>query len=262
MPDESTSLQEVQAPGTAAEAPPAGAAVEPSPPAAPEQDDSIAASPSAPRARARGRLLLSLIPVAFLAGLGAGYSAWGVAPPATPRPEPRRYDVPSAGFPSLGPDEAPIVLIEFSDFNCPFCRRWHVETLPALQAAYPDQIRLVYRDLPVVGGGQVGFEAAQAAHCAGDQDAYWQYHDLLFTGSLGLSRPSYLEYAERLGLDRAAFTACLDDGRYAETVLADRAYALQLGVNSTPTFFLNGIPIVGAQPFEVFASWIDSELAR
>ena len=231
-------------------------------PAPPDVAAGEGLAPAAPRRPGRGRLLLSLIPVAFLAGLGAGYSTWGVAPPATPRPEPQRYDVPAEGHPALGPADAPIVLIEFSDFNCPFCRRWHVDTLPALLAAYPDQIRFVYRDLPVVGGGQVGFEAAQAAHCAGDQDAYWPYHDALFTGPHGLSRQAYLEYAEALGLDRARFTACLDEGRHAETVLADRAYALQLGVNSTPTFFLNGIPIIGAQPFGVFASWIDSELAR
>ncbi len=211
------------------------------------------------------RLLALLVPVAFAAGLGLGYFVWGRAPQATAQatPEPgevRRYDVPVDDDPSLGPSDAAVTIIEFSDFNCPFCRRWHEETFPALMAAYPDQIRFVYRDLPVVGGGAVGAEAAQAANCAGDQGAYWEFHNLLFSGGFGLTREAYAQYAGSLGLDPEALAECLDTGYHEAEVQADLQFALQLGVNSTPTFFVNGIAIVGAQPANVFQQVIDMEL--
>ncbi len=207
------------------------------------------------------------IPLAFAAGLALGYFLWGrqqaqtadVIPSAA---EPRRYEISTDDDPHLGPADAPILLIEFSDFNCPFCRKWHQETFPALMSAYPDQIRFVYRDLPVVGGGQVGLEAAQAANCAGDQGAYWEFHDALLSGRYGLSRQAYLQYAADLDLDSTAFDECLESRYYEQEVLQDRSYALQIGVSSTPTFFLNGIPIVGAQPASVFQQLIESELGH
>jgi protein-disulfide isomerase len=214
------------------------------------------------------RWLALFVPLAFGVGLGLGYLLWGRG---TGQPEPppaqagqpgeiRRYDVPVDDDPSLGPQGAPITIIEFSDFNCPYCRKWHVETLPVLMAAYPDQIRYVYRDLPVVGGGAVGAEAAQAADCAGDQGAYWEFHNLLFTGGYGLSRQAYLEYARSLDLDSEALGECVDTGYHESEVQSDLAFALQLGVSSTPTFFVNGIAIVGAQPAAVFQQLIDQEL--
>ncbi|MEW6568861.1 MAG: thioredoxin domain-containing protein [Chloroflexota bacterium] len=206
------------------------------------------------------------IPLAFVAGLGLGYLLWGRQEETAPAPvqaaQPRRYDVSTDDDPALGPEDAPILLIEFSDFNCPFCRKWQADTFPVLMASYPDQIRFVYRDLPVVGGGRVGLEAAQAANCAGDQGAFWDYHDALFSGRYGLSRQAYLQYARDLGLDASALEECLDSGYHEQEVLDDRSYALGLGVASTPTFFLNGIPIVGAQPTEVFLQVVEAELDR
>lgn len=167
-----------------------------------------------------------------------------------------RLDVSVDDDPALGPDDAPITIIEFSDFACQFCRRFHQETFQLLMDAYPGQIRFVYRDFPVVGG----FEAAQAAECADEQGFFWEYHDLLFTGTQGLSRSAYEQYAEDLGMDTDVFTTCLDEERYKSEVTNDANYASSLGISGTPTFFINGIPLVGAQPLGNFKQVIDGEL--
>ncbi len=203
---------------------------------------------------------------AFALGVGAGYLVWGIersqptAEQATDSPT--RYSVSTDDDPSLGPADAPVTLIEFSDYNCPFCRRWYQETFPLIMDEYGDEVRFVYRDLPVVGGGEVGFVAAQAANCAGDQNAYWEYHDALFVGQFGLSHDALLAYADDLGLDRQALEECLDSGYYEEEVRGDLADAFALGVGSTPTFFINGIAVIGAQSSETFLAIIQSELAQ
>jgi len=203
---------------------------------------------------------------AFALGVGAGYLVWGTGSRETAAGEapgePTRYSVSTDDDPSLGPVDAPVTLIEFSDYNCPFCRRWYQETFPLIMDEYGDEVRFVYRDLPVVGGGEVGYLAAQAANCAGDQNAYWEYHDALFVAQYGLSRDAFLAYADDLGLDRQALGECLDSGYYEEEVRSDLADAFALGVSSTPSFFINGIPVIGAQSSETFLAIIQSELAQ
>ena len=168
-----------------------------------------------------------------------------------------RLEIDEDDDPVLGPDNAPITIVEFSDFRCPYCQRFRIETLDQLLAAYPGQIRFIYRDFPVVGG----FEAAVASECADEQGEYWAYHDLLFSGeSADLSNETFLAYGETLELDLDAFSSCLDEELIASEVEADAMYAAGLGVTGTPTFFVNGIPLVGAQPMEVFAQIIDAEL--
>lgn len=164
--------------------------------------------------------------------------------------------------PILGPEDAPILIIEFSDFECPFCQRHFQEVYPRLQSTYPDQIRYAFLDFPLTGIHPNAFAAAEAALCAFEQDAFWPYHDLLFGGSLGFSRSSYESYANSLGLDAASFATCLDEERYSEEVRSDMELGFDIGVGSTPTFFINGIGLVGAQPFEVFSEIIDYELER
>ena len=110
--------------------------------------------------------------------------------------------------------------------------------------------------------GTVGFQAAQAANCAGDQNAYWEYHDALFSGTYGLDIAGYESYAIELGLDADALVACVEAEEYGEEVTLDRSYALERGINSTPFFFVNGIPIIGAQPLSAFVSLIEAELAN
>jgi len=232
----------------------------------------------------RSHLYAVLLPLAFVAGLTFGYIFWGraetnqpiaanapqevaqeAAPAAQqaaePTPEFRRYDVPEDDDPVFGAAEAPITIIEFSDYECPYCRKWHVEVWPQLQAAYGDQIRLVYRDFPLTNIHPNATPAAVAANCAQEQDMYFPYSEKLFEMKLNLGTTTYQSYAEELGMDMDAFNECLESDRYLAEVEADYQYAAELGIRSTPTFFVNGIPVVGAQPFEVFQSLIDKDLA-
>jgi len=216
--------------------------------------------------------------LAFAAGVLLGYVVWGfdsakdipvvtaqdagpvVEAPVTQESQFVRYDVASEGYPSIGPEDAPITIIEFSDYQCPFCKRWHDEVYQPLLNAYPGKIKMVYRQLPLTSIHPDAFPAAEAAMCAGEQNAYWQFHDKLFNGdSLGASL--YTQYAQELGLDMTSFETCITDHKYQETVQADLDFAVNLGVRSTPTFFINGLAIVGAQPLNVFQQVIDKELA-
>ncbi|HSM72289.1 MAG TPA: DsbA family protein [Anaerolineales bacterium] len=215
----------------------------------------------------------------FVLGIGVGYLFWGsglvfdkgsgtapqadvpvVEAPVEAQPEFVRYDVPSEGHYAIGPENAPIVIVEFSDYQCPYCRRWHEQVYQPLLNEYPGQIRLVYRHLPLTSIHPDAFPAAEAAMCAGEQNAYWPFHEKLFSSeSLGSS--IYMQYARDLDLDMTAFESCLTDRKYQEAVQADLDFAVNLGVRSTPTFFINGLAIVGAQPLDVFKQVIDQERA-
>lgn len=213
---------------------------------------------------------------AFAAGMFVGYLVWGRTLPAQPAAgQPRaaeqaqpetpaytRYKIPTDGFPSIGPEGAEIVIVEFSDFECPFCKRWHDQTYRPLMEAYPGKIRLVYRNLPLPELNHTNaVSAAEAAMCAGDQGSFWEFHDKLFSDEYGLGEEAYLKYATDLGLDVEAFNECITSRRHQEFVEKDRQFAKQLGVSGTPTFFINGLAIVGAQPLQVFQQVIDKELA-
>jgi protein-disulfide isomerase len=163
--------------------------------------------------------------------------------------------------PYWGSIDAPITIVEFSDFQCPFCGRFHVETYPRLREIYGDRIRFVYRDFPILSLHPNALLSAQAANCANDQGEYWQYHDLLLTNQDQSARPALGAFAEQLGLDMTLFDQCLDSGKYEQEVNADAREGSLYGVTGTPTFFINGRPLVGAQPYEVFASIIEQELA-
>ncbi len=172
-----------------------------------------------------------------------------------------RYDVSvSEDDPIKGSADAPITIIEFADFQCPFCQRHAQETYPQLVAQYGDKIRFIYKDFPLSSIHPEAYPAAIAGQCALAQNAFWDYHDLLFSGRLELGRETYLAYATELGLDIDAFTTCLDNQTYAQSVQEDYNIGTDLGVSSTPTFFINGIAVVGAQPFSLFSQIIDYEL--
>ncbi len=203
-----------------------------------------------------------LIPVAFILGLGSGYLLWGHATKsaAAGATEVQRVDASTDGDPSIGPEDAPVTIIEFSDYQCPYCQAWYQQVYDQLMANYPGKIRFVYRDLPLPGHPE-SLPAAEAANCAGEQGVYWKFHDDLFSGQYSLGRAAYEQYAADLGLDTAAFTACLDDHRFQAEVKADAVDADRLGLTGTPSFVINGRILIGAQPFESFKSIIDEELA-
>jgi protein-disulfide isomerase len=204
-----------------------------------------------------------LIPVAFVLGLGSGYLLWGrsTTVAAEVPTEVKRVVVSTDGYPSIGPDDAPVTIVEFSDYQCPYCEAWYQQTFEQLMSNYPGQIRFVYRDLPLPMHPEA-IPAAEAADCAGEQNAYWEFHDALFSGQYTLGRTAYEQYAADLGLDIAAFTACLDDHRYQAKVEANGADAAGLGLNATPSFVINGRILVGAHPFADFKAIIDEELAK
>ena len=230
----------------------------------------------------RSHFYAVLTVLAFAAGVLLGYVVWGMEPaggtaapsaqtagqstgpvveaPVTQQPQYTRYDIPTENSYALGPADAPITIVEFSDFECPFCRRWHAEVYKPLLAAYPGKIRLVYRNLPLTSIHPDALAAAEAAMCAGEQDVYWKYHDKLFS-SESLGNSVYIQYAQELGLNMSTFEACLSDHKYQKAIEADSDFAINLGIRSTPTFFINGLAIVGAQPLDVFKQVIDKELA-
>jgi protein-disulfide isomerase len=184
-----------------------------------------------------------------------------VEAPITQVPHISRYDIPTEGYPSFGPDDAKIVIVEFGDFQCPYCRRFHEQTYQALLDAYPGQIRFIFRNLPLSPTIHPdAMSAAVASLCANDQNTYWHYHDKLFSSEI-LGEKTYIQYATDLGLNVDQFTACLSSGKHDDFIQKDKAFATGLGIQSTPTFFINGLSIVGAQPLANFQQLIDKELA-
>jgi protein-disulfide isomerase len=253
-----------------------------------------AAEPTAPKESRSSIVALLLLPIlTFALGIGIGYLAWGkqaadpviVASavqatmtaqpttaaaaaeqqaagnmPAEPPQNVKRYDVPIDDDYVFGPADAPITIIEFSDFQCPYCRQWYTEVLQPLFEMYPGKIRFVYRDFPLTNIHPEAVPAAIAANCAGEQGKYYEYHNSLFGGAYGLGGDAYQKYAADLALDSEQFSACVKSEKYRDEIFADLEWASNLGVQSTPTFFLNGIPLVGAQPLETFKTVIDWEL--
>ena len=163
--------------------------------------------------------------------------------------------------PSLGRASAPVTVIEFSDFQCPFCQRV-APTLKKVRETYGDKVRIVWKDFPLTQIHPQAFKASEAAHCAGDQGKFWEYHDRLFANQQQLQPDDLKKHAADLGLDAAAFNACLDSSKYGERVRDGVAQGTRLGVNSTPTIYINGRMLSGAQPYEAFVSVIDEELSR
>ena len=222
----------------------------------------------------RNHFYAIMVVFAFAVGILVGYVAWGrgvatqqvaAAPAQSASPEANpsytRYDIPTDGFPSLGPEDAPITLVEFSDYQCPYCKRWNDEVYQPLLAAYPGQIRVVYRHFPLTSIHPDAMSAAIASMCAEDQGSFWQFHDKLFSDEYGLGRDAYINYATDLGLDATAFKTCLDSGKFDDFIQQDMDFSINLGIRSTPTFFINGLAVVGAQPLDVFKNVIDKELA-
>jgi protein-disulfide isomerase len=179
------------------------------------------------------------------------------ARPTGPDPS-QRYEASADNDPFHGPEDALVTIVEFGDFRCGYCARFFRETLNPILEDYEGQVRIVFRDYPILGPTSV--EAAFAGQCANLQDAFWPYHDLLYENQDVLSRETYIALAEQLELDVEMFTECLDDEATSQEVFADYAAGQQLGITGTPTFYINGRPIIGAQPYAMFVTTIDQEL--
>jgi protein-disulfide isomerase len=173
-----------------------------------------------------------------------------------------RYPVTVDDDPAVGPIDAPITIIEFGDFECPFCKLFHDEVYPALMAAYPNQIRFVFRDYAITAVHPHAQSAAEAANCAHEQGKFWEFHDALYARQGELGAALYGELSSALGLNQTKFVECLNLGRYANEVRKDYGDAVYLGIRGTPTFFINGRPLVGAQRLEAFQALINEELGR
>jgi protein-disulfide isomerase len=172
--------------------------------------------------------------------------------------EPKRLAVDSSGHPSLGKKNAPVTIVEFTDFQCPFCRATE-STVKQLRTKYGDKIRLVHMDFPLSFHSHA-LDAAKAARCANDQDKFWQFHDSLFASQGKLSPADLKATAKTLGLNTTQFDACFDKGKHEDEIKKDVAAGEKLGVDGTPAFFIDGRPLVGAQPLPQFEQIIDDEL--
>jgi protein-disulfide isomerase len=166
--------------------------------------------------------------------------------------------------PTRGSAGAPVMIVEFADFQCSFCRKFWADTLPKLDNTYVKQgkVRFVFRHFAILG--KFAEQAAMAADCAGEQGKFWEYHDKLFAnqGGLAFIQSKLQQYGGELGLKAANFKRCLTTEKYRKKVEGETAVAASLGARGTPTFFVNGRLMVGAQPFDAFQSLIEEELKK
>jgi len=165
----------------------------------------------------------------------------------------------AADGPARGPKDAPVTIVEFSDFECPYCGAAH-DTVEQVMNTYAGKVRLVYRQFPLSFHPHAA-KAAEASLCALDQGKFWEYHDVLFKNQKKLEPTDLKAHATEVGMDGQKFGQCLDSGEKKKAVDADQQAGLQAGVGGTPAFFINGIFLNGAQPIDEFKKVIDGELA-
>ena len=174
-----------------------------------------------------------------------------------------RVDLDIEGSPFIGDENAPVTIVEFSDYQCPFCGRFFTDTEPLIKSQYIDagKVKLVYKDFPLDQIHPEATPAAHAARCAGDQAKYWEFHDKILDNQALLGSSSYSKWASELGLDTAKFDECQKSSKYLGLIRDDLQQGSSAGVRGTPAFLINGVLVSGAQPFSVFQQIIESELA-
>lgn len=198
--------------------------------------------------------------------------------PSAAQQQPTKQDIDVDDDPFLGPKDAKVVVVEFSDFECPYCGaamgthealvqrfksqdpNWEAAVPKLKELAKQGKIRFVFRDFPL-GFHSQAQPAAEASECADEQGKFWDYHDALFENQDSLGNSLYVNLAEQLGLDVDKFKTCIETNKYEDEVKADLNYGQSIGVSGTPAFFINGMKISGAQPYSVFKQIIDAELA-
>ncbi len=217
-------------------------------------------------------LAANIILVNLLLGDGSSYGTLPVA--VAPAPNPTQPTAPSDDTPPpvqtftvtkqdhvKGPANAKVTLIEYSDFQCPFCGRF-LPTVQQIIKEYGNKVRFVYRHFPLNSIHPMAQKAAEASECASEQGKFWEFHDLAFANQASLSLENLKVWATQLGLNAGKFNTCLDSGKYATRVQADLTEGEQKGVSGTPATFVNGQLVSGALPFEAMKQIIDQELAK
>ena len=173
--------------------------------------------------------------------------------------EPPRIKIDAAGGPARGPESAPVTIVEYADYQCPYCTRANA-ALKQVEERYAGKVRIVFRDFPLTQIHPNAAKAAEAGACANEQGKFWPMHDRLFANQTKLAVPDLKQHATDLGLDAEAFGTCLDSGKHAADIKKSVEEGQRLGLSGTPSFFINGRLLVGAQPYESFAQVIDEEL--
>lgn len=168
-------------------------------------------------------------------------------------------DVVTTDDPSLGARNAPVTIVEFADFGCPFSREESF-VVRAIAAQYPDTVRFVYRDFPITELHPDAANASEAGECAAEQGRFWDYHDKLYANQSDLSEAALVRYAQELNMNAGQFSRCLSSDRNLPEIEADYAAGAQAGVRGTPTFFINGVRVQGAIPQDVLTKMV-SQLA-
>jgi protein-disulfide isomerase len=175
--------------------------------------------------------------------------------------EPPRVKIAIENEPTQGPGNAPVTMVEFSDFQCPYCSRAE-STVKQILEKYKGKIKFVYRDFPLSSIHPFAAKAAEAGQCAKEQGKFWEFHDALYSDQTKLAVSDMEATAGRLGLDQEKFKSCLENGKYTADVKKDVDDGQKVGVNSTPSFFINGVAVVGAQGPDAFSAIIDQELSK
>ena len=191
---------------------------------------------------------------AFISGLKKDYGVKSYL-------EPSRTTIATAGRPSKGPANAPVTIVEFSDFECPFCRALF-PTLQKIESDYKDKLRVIYLQFPLASMHTHARKAAEASLCAYEQDKFWQFHDAMFTDQQHLAVEDLKQKAEKLSLDKKAFNTCLDSDKYLAEIQSDMEEGVRVGISGTPAMFINGRLLIGAQPYADIQKIIEDELRR
>lgn len=213
-----------------------------------------------------------IVVLAFFAFKGGNFTGGtvlndGAAPSPSPSPTPTSV-IDMAGLVTnddhvKGDKDAPVTIVEWSDFECPFCARFYSETLGQIDEQYikTGKVKLVYKDFPL-SFHQNAQKAAEAAECAGEQGKYWEMHNLLFEKGVSGGVTGFKTYAKEIGLDMNDFDSCLNSGKTAQGIQADMALGGRSGIQGTPGFIINGQLVSGAQPFTVFQQVIEAVLTN
>lgn len=221
--------------------------------------------------RSRPGASVTLLVVGLVVGLAVGWIVWSAPAGSEESASASPARTGTAGEtivdgvnvtddPVLGPADAPVTIVEFSDFECPFCTRFANQTAPLLRSQYGDRVRWIFVNNPLRSIHPDAYDAALAGECAAAEGRFWDFYDAMFAGGTDASDQAVLAAARKIGLDVEEFESCWRNATYAEELAADIKEAQKFYILGTPTFFINGRRLEGAQPPEAFASIIDSIL--